>query len=82
MNGANGADGGNVIEANQCGELSLAVEELLHDGITQLRRTDVTIELDGELRPDFDSQFIAYFDDAFPAMGNALHAVRRIRAAS
>lgn len=47
---ANGADCGHIIEGNDGGKDTAALQEGLHNGITKFGRRDVAFQLDGELR--------------------------------
>ena len=65
--GADGADGGDVVEAEDGGEVAGAGEEVAYDGIAEFRGPGVGFEIDAELGVDGDADTFGHGEDAIPA---------------
>lgn len=56
MEGSNAADGRDVVEAEQGGEVFALKQKLLRDGVTKLGGIEVLVELDDEIAGDFERE--------------------------
>ena len=66
FNGADGADGGGVVEAEDGGEVAGAGEQIAHGRIAELGRPDVFFEEDAEFGTDDDADLLRDADDGLP----------------
>ena len=56
---ADGSNGSHVVEGNDSGERTTALEEGLDDGIAEFGRRDVAFELDSKFRQDGNIEFLS-----------------------
>jgi hypothetical protein len=67
LNGADGANGGGVVEAEDGGEVVGAGEQIAYGRISELRLPDVFFEVDAEFGLDDDADLLRDADDGLPA---------------
>jgi len=67
FDGTDGSDGGGVVETEDGGEVAGAAEEFADGWITELGGPGVFLEIDTELREDYDSDLLGDGVDGLPA---------------
>ncbi len=65
--GADGTDGGDIVEAEDGGEVTSACEEVADDGIPEFGGPGVGFEVDAEFGVDGEADAFRHGHDAFPA---------------
>ena len=65
---ANRTDGRNVIERYERGEFAPVLQKLLNNGVAKLRRSQIALELDGEIWRNFDNEIASDGHDAAPVV--------------
>jgi hypothetical protein len=78
LNGADGAEGEGVVEAEESDEVAGAGEEIPHGGIAEGGGPDVFLEEDAEFGMDDDAELLRDGDDGLPA-GFGVEGGRQIK---
>jgi hypothetical protein len=65
---ANRTDGRDVIERYERGEFAPVLQKLLDNGVAKLRRSQIALELDSEIRRNFENEITSDGNDAAPTI--------------
>jgi hypothetical protein len=68
VDSADDANGGNIVEAEDGGEVARPLQERFHWLVADLRRPAVGFELNAKLRPDLNFQLASHLQNAAPAV--------------
>ena len=67
LNSANGANGGRIVEAKQCGEVACVCEQFSDGLVAEFGRPEILLQIDAKFRANRNSELIRYAEDRLPA---------------